>query len=1048
MFQEIDLRCVQASRQKLDGHGEGEGVSKALGRWGLRTGCLCAAFAFAAESPTPVPRSFAGVCVLDFAADAAFVNLAPVASGVGDLVTAELARLCPGILDRSVIRRAIEEQRMVAAGLTAAGMLRLSKMMGVRLFVRGAVMPGAAPSGLRANARLFDSETFETLAVVSGECPTAGDIDALASRLASGLAAALCGLSTRPPAQARTSGVVTPEAATSLLRGLEAICRGDTWAAAGFLCDTEAAAPGHAASTAWMGWLCAHSPQTVLRGAVPAPGGDRTNAPAISSIAVLRPERLVPSLAAGAGLQSAVLKPTEGELLEALESAVLAAGFRLPDTEGMAQALAEQDLKLSGIVDPDTAARYNRALMPDAVLAAVVTFEDGVTVVRLHLLGFASAGVIASHRTVVDPSQPLSSLRTAADALLAGRPASEFSWPPPGWRATREPPGSGSSFAPLLATNGPAAAWTWMETGNRFKWPIAGALANRCSPAIRRHAYTILEAARPEEPEFENTMALLMQESDAPLDRFAGVMEKMPASPMRLRLEVRLAHAHILRAAANTNQWEMVRRRADAALGTLPALPAGATPERSPATPRDLAGDLDRIEAVDAPSPAAKPDPERRQLEALALAYRSLASTRLGRPSESRADAARLDEMRRSGSVTNIGVDWNLQAVFLQPQVRNTPSTYAIANLLDLAAAGWTGGIAGVRGPVEAAPDSVERGVSDSRLGEIRRRWLIQGAIADGDLRRVRSVLQEMHRASPSGARSDRDAMVDAYFKADTFRLKTRGSGLSLLKEVLGWYQATADVAGGVERLVREPLTTSIHPRDLLYAIAQSPMKYWDKIAALKRVEDTYREIEDRRRRDPGAATTCDAWRAFLQTIYWDMAARDETWRLGVESIRAGEERFSMGFEACAIARALERDLADPGGALKTLLRENGAVVDDGKLYFMWLNALGEIVPKTRPPERADYERLKAAIRVVDEMERLPAARHHLGVSGLLRAQYMIGLGEQLDEAAGLLRDIVRKGGFGAEKAAVMLEKLTAGEQGRESTRPDPPPERRGASHD
>ena len=993
-----------------------------------------------------------GVSVLDFQPDPAFPQQAPAAAVLTELLTADLARLHPGVLDRSAIRRVIEEQRMAAGGLTSADVLRLSRVAGVRYFIRGTVSPGAAPGSVCAHARLFDSETFETLAVLSRDSGPGSDIVRLSMGMAQSLAEALqraAKAQALPPAALPRQ--MSPESATTLLLALQGICSRDPWAALGWLVDTTTASPDSAAASQWLRWLCRRGPVSLepeaARGAADAHG----RRDVIVDVAVLRTRRMVPSIARLDGMYSALLKPTESEITEALEAGVLARGMHLINMEDASQALAEQDLKLSGVMDAASAARYGRSLYPDAVLVSTVCMEEGRSVVRLNLMGLHRAEVLGAAEAIVPAGGSLTGLQAAVASVLGAAIVAEPAMTPVGWKPIVPPPPISTDlnrpqFHLLDTTNSALSAWIWMRVALQSAYGISGEPANRLAPLMRKRAYAMLEAVPSDDPLREQVWGNFIMQADAPLDAFEHGADAMPAGLPRARIYLRLASARVLRAKGGDDGWKHMVRLADKALNGLPAT-AKAEPVAGPAA-RSIWDDAANLDGLSDSGFARKPDPkpavvvpaqdrtdpERLRGELAALAYRGRARFALGLAADALVDFTRFEALRAASPAIEIGIHTSLVLDFLRPsdppgmpkEFRWIYGMDAIGQLEPLASTvgGWKEKALAVAEPgTTPSTDGGGGTVADSRrLADVRNRWTQTRSVSEASMQEVQAILTRMHAAKPVQAKSERDAMATAYFASDSLTLRTRGKALPALKGVIGWYKATRSVPAAVERLVREPLTTIIDPHDLLYAIAQSPMKYWEKIQALKRAEDTYRE---RDARTAGAAVGVDrsyGWWGLLDQIYKDMGAKDEVFRLGLESAKI-RGTYPVGFQESMVNRALDRNLRDPGAALGQLLQEHKLTPRDGSIQYWWANSLQDILPRNRAATRADYERLKAAVGELDRI-RGDSPRD------LYHASFMIGLGESLEKAAGILREIAAKGGGEGARASEMLRKLTVQESG------------------
>ncbi len=992
------------------------------------------------------PAGPVGVSVLDFQPDPAFPQQAPAAAVLTELLTADLARLHPGVLDRSAIRRVIEEQRMAAGGLTSADVLRLSRVAGVRYFIRGTVSPGAAPGSVCAHARLFDSETAETLAVMSDQTGGGSDMDSLVARLGRSISDRLGAAIPTRHADAQGHDGMTPESAATLARGLQSICASDPWRALGHLVDAATASPDHPAPSSWLAWVCVRDPILLSTSTPPPTAG--IPGESIDRIAVLQPLRIAPSSARVDGMAAAQMKPTETAIAAACGAAVLESGRRLIDMEDAALALMEQDLKLSGVMDAATTARYGRSLCPDAVLVSTVGVEKGRAVIRLNLLGLNRASILGAASVEVPADGSLDGLRTSLTDLLNSPGSDSPAVPPPGWRPIIEASRIGFAFdRPALEildpTNTAMCAWIWLKVSIQAGWPIAGEPSNRLAPLIRSRARKILEDVLPDDPLLELVWGNFIAEGVSPAGTDEARADAMPAALPRARMYLRLACAHAMAARGGEPGWQEMARLSGKALEVL-SLSVSTGHDRERAAPAvtilGKGADLDVLADRPPTAPAtassvdsgeAAADPERRRIVLSALAYRGRARLALGQIAGADADFSQFESLAARSPSLSIGIHSSMVLAFLAPgdppdvpegcRWIYRPREIGARMELATAVAGWKSGMEHATASPAGAPSTAVApgaGAYDVRLAAIRADWRRAGCAPGTSMEDVRGILQALHRTEPARSKAERDTMARAFFETDTQTLRTRGQALLALKRVLDWYKATGDAPAGVRRLTREPLATQIDCHDLLYAVAQSPVKRREKLLSLREAEATYRGLEARESTAEGRRNAA-GWRFVLDTIYRDMNAGDEVYRLGLETATT-HGVFPVGFQQRMVSLAIARNPVDASSALAELLRERRLAPETNSLRHWWANSLQDILPRDRAPTRADYARLKAAVTALDRCRGEPSRDLH-------RAAYMIGLGESLEEAMSILREIAARGGRDGARASEMIESVTTG---------------------
>ena len=974
-----------------------------------------------------------GLSGMDFEADAAFPRLAPAASAFTDLLTAEVASRYPGTLDRSAIRQVINEQRLVLGGLSSANLLRLARVSGARYLVHGTVTPGAT-DGVRVQARLFDSETFETLAVVVEDASGDGGLRTAAGHLAEALVKAATSAQGRPPVAVANVISMTPEATVLFMRGLRALGGGDRCEAVCGLCEAAVTAPDHPVVEGWLQWLLHREPFAPVFRAYPSNAVSSAGTAALRDVAVLRCERLLPPEANIDLAHANTLKPSESDVTEAIERAVLAAGLRLVNSEGMAEAMAEQDLKLSGVLDPQTAARYGRALFPDAAIGSSVVLENGHPVIRMHLMGVRPAGVRAAVRTELSTSGSLTGLVAAVSALLSAAGPEAVVSSPAGWRTIRDlspaDRGKRPDFSFLLTTNGAAAAWTWMQVS--MAWDPHFASAKHLEPHVRQQALRMMDGADPADPDFETAWSLFITLGGHPLEVEAKRIDALPASLMRARMQLRLAREWSERKEAA--RWEQVLRRADLALETLAALGAAPSPQSAaPANAWNAGADMDRIEGPARPAPASAPAlaadrNDRVRIELAARLFRTRAQLALGKCDDLLRELAAFDRCRRQAPGVDLALLPSMMFDFLAPgrppgapvMIERVPNAYGMPLDLDRTLADWRARAAeaarNASTPSEST-DSIPPALREAVTGirSLRQRWEGGAEPSDAEMSGARGMLETIWKQDRVLAGKEREALSGAYLKADRVRLQTADKARAALKKMLAWYQGTHEVAAGIERVVQARLQVEVPLADHLYTIGQSSLPYGEKLKALRRAEDVYRTLEAR-----GAAAgrpMADRWRVEFDMLYSQMNARDDVLRFGLETMRKTKHAPVMGFQPLMVNLALDRNVRDPSAALAALLRENGLEASPLELSHWWGNALWDMLPRDHAPVRADYERLKGAVGALDRLQ-------GSGQKGIYHARYMVGLGETLDEAAGILRELAVKGGFEGKQAVELLKSL------------------------
>ncbi|HXF09799.1 MAG TPA: hypothetical protein VN625_03370, partial [Desulfuromonadaceae bacterium] len=352
-----------------------------------------AAVGFAAEKP-------GAVAVLDFAVpDAESNRWAWARGGLADLLQNGLQQQGLVLLDRDTIRAVLSEQRLAAQGITPSGYLALGKLLNAQYLIAGKLTP-LPGDRFQIEIEIFSVEAVETrgAAKATGIFPNdlSSAVKAVAQQIATNIPAG--GAEESQPIRRAPK----PESLIMFYRGLNACAGGRPEQGAAYFMNAAGLDRDFTVPLLWeikayeMAGMTNHANirrQELADILNPLGLGITNETPDQPVIAVLNPVIDVP----GAFDSTALAVELKRALLAENRVRVFA-------YEGIGDAVAEQDLRLSSFFAGQNAPRYGRWLMADSLLLCRVNrATDGQVFVELSLVDPMNATLATRVRRSLSP---------------------------------------------------------------------------------------------------------------------------------------------------------------------------------------------------------------------------------------------------------------------------------------------------------------------------------------------------------------------------------------------------------------------------------------------------------------------------------------------------------------------------------------------------------------------------------------------------------------------------------------------------------------------